>query len=479
VQTIKTAAIVVLMLTVLYGGYVSLTTPPEPLPEEIEEYLVIEESAEGPMMAETDLPDGLQLSEPPTDVGTDDASAAAAAPTQTGKDAAAINPPPAPSPEASIATAPPEPETAPTPSETMPDDPPTDVTFGGSFVDLPPRKPRPEEVDSPKKSFELPKSSTAPAATAADSLGQVMSTEQEFELPDPTESLGNFDPSRGKPFVAEDSPTDSKPVGFRMDDSGETPAASDGNVAAQADVDNSTERDSGSNNLGLINAFKTADAMYSKGQLKEALATLSVFYGMPDLDETQNAQLLSRLDPLAREVIYSKRHLLEQPYRVSGNETLTEIAKKFDVPWQLLANINQIEDPVTVLPGTELKTVRGPFRAEVDLTRKQLTIFLGDLYAGRFEIGVGNDPPPAPGTFTVQDKQTARTYYNRAGAPVPPGSPSNPYGGAWMDLGGQICIHGSPNTVQPTDKGCISLADDFADDLYGILSQGSAVTIRR
>jgi lipoprotein-anchoring transpeptidase ErfK/SrfK len=171
--------------------------------------------------------------------------------------------------------------------------------------------------------------------------------------------------------------------------------------------------------------------------------------------------------------------LLEQPHRVGQNETLMDIAAKYEVPWQLLANINQIKDPVTILPGTELKVVRGPFRAEVDLTLSELTLFLGDLYAGRFPIAVGSDPAPKAGTYTIQDKQTAKTYYDHAGSPVPPGSPENPYGSAWLDLGSQICIHGSPSPTNPTDKGCISLAADYADDLYGILSQGSSVTIRR
>ena len=35
---------------------------------------------------------------------------------------------------------------------------------------------------------------------------------------------------------------------------------------------------------------------------------------------------------------------------------------------------------------------------------------------------------------------------------------------AWLDLGGQVCIHGSPDKRKPTDKGCISLANDYATD---------------
>ena len=33
--------------------------------------------------------------------------------------------------------------------------------------------------------------------------------------------------------------------------------------------------------------------------------------------------------------------------------------------------------------------------------------------------------------------------------------------------------------TRPNENGCISLAEDIADDLYGILSRGSSVTIRR
>ena len=231
--------------------------------------------------------------------------------------------------------------------------------------------------------------------------------------------------------------------------------------------------------MGLANAIRTADRQYADDQRKEALSTLSIFYNTPDLSGEERANLLARLDPLAREVIYSTQHLLEKPYRVGQKESLVDIAAQYEVPWQLLANINQVPDPMALLPGTELKVVTGPFRAEVNLSKSELTLFLGDLYAGRFPIAVGADPTPRPGTFTIQDKQKDHTYYNRSGAPVPASNPGNPYGGTWMDLGGQVCIHGSPDKRKPTDQGCISLADDFAGDLYGILSQGSSVTIRR
>jgi lipoprotein-anchoring transpeptidase ErfK/SrfK len=439
VQTIKTAAIVVLMLTVLYGGYVSLTTPPEPLPDEIEEYLVINEAGDAAFGGGTNLAAGLELSQPPAGVlGSAPPSGSTSDGLETGSPA----------------------ETLRSPGE-----------FGGSFADLPPK----QAADSTPKTAptKLPSIGRGNPNVMAGPADAYASTPDSFRLPDPSVAASSFDPSRGTPFPG-GGQRGAEGTEFQMTDNSATALDSLGGATAGT-AKNAVQ----SENRGLINAFATADAMFAKGQLKEALATLSVFYGMPNLSQTQRGQLLSRLDPLAREVIYSRRHLLEQPHRVGASETLVEIASRYDVPWELLANVNQVKDPVTVLPGTELKMIRGPFRAEVDLTGKQMTLYLGDLYAGRFEIEVGNDPTPAPGTFTVQEKQTSHVYYDRSGTPVPAGSPENPYGNMWMDLGGQICIHGSPNTVQPSKQGCISVAGDYADDVYGILSQGSSVTIRR
>ncbi|QDV46346.1 L,D-transpeptidase catalytic domain [Stieleria neptunia] len=442
-QTIKTAAVVVLMLTVLYGGYVSLTTPPEPLPDEIEEILVIEEAGGSAFGAGEAVASGLQLDEPPPGV-------------LTASTEAMVQPAPLPSPMPSplpSSTA----NSAPAPAARA-----NSGTFGSSFADLPPKLESSVDRNSAAAATitKLPAVDPGAPGVTPGPVDSYASTPGDFRLPDPDAAAATFDPTRGAAF-------NGGPAGFTMTDNSPTTAVETlGNPPA-------------GENRGLINAFKSADAMFVKGQLKEALATLSVFYGMPNLSPDQRQQLLSRLDPLAREVIYSRRHLLEPPHRVTASETLVEIADKYEVPSQLLANINQVDDPVTVLPGTELKIVRGPFRAEVDLTGQQLTLFLGDLYAGRFEIGVGNDPAPKPGTYTVQEKQTSHVYYDRSGVPVPAGSPDNPYGKMWLDLGGQISIHGSPNTVQPTQAGCISVAGDYADDIYGILSQGSSVTIRR
>ncbi|MGB7325779.1 MAG: L,D-transpeptidase family protein [Rubripirellula sp.] len=455
-QTLKTAAIVVLLMTVIYGAYVSLTTPPEPLPLGVEDMLVM--SDDGSLMIDSALPPS--LGELEINAGSLDGFPEVTQPADTVA--------------ASLMS--PEPAMGNSSAYSVPE-------FADRSIELP-------SNGTPASSASFTLSDVEDSANAAlDSVGAVAAdlgaaandaitsaaenardyptTNRAYEVPDPNEAQSKFDPNFGTRFAS-------------GSDDASAPVAQVSAMNSDRSVDSITQGASiGGANLGLVNAIQIADRQYSKDQLKDALATLSLFYSTPNLSGEERSELVQRLDWLAKEVIYSERHLLESAHRVGQSETLMEIANRYEVPWQLLANINQIQDPVAILPGTELKVVRGPFRAEVDLSNQELTLFLGDLYSGRFPIGVGNDPMPKPGTFTVQDKQESRTFYDAAGSPIPPGSPDNPYGAAWIDLGGQLCIHGSPDARSPTEKGCISLAGDFADDLYGIISQGSSVTIRK
>jgi hypothetical protein len=227
------------------------------------------------------------------------------------------------------------------------------------------------------------------------------------------------------------------------------------------------------------NAKSLAMDQVNKGNLKEALATMSVFYNAPELTSEQRHDLLDLLDALAREVVYSRRHFLDSVYVVAPGETLSEVSRRFNVPPEIIARINAIDSSMQLPSGAKLKVIPGPFRAEVDLTRGELTLFLGDLYAGRYPVTFGNDPAPKPGMFQVIDKQQGRNYYG-TGFQIPKDDARNPYGGWWLDLGQDLCIHGSPENATDANKlGCISLSPMDAFDIYGMLGRGSPVTIRK
>jgi lipoprotein-anchoring transpeptidase ErfK/SrfK len=219
--------------------------------------------------------------------------------------------------------------------------------------------------------------------------------------------------------------------------------------------------------------------MLDEGKYHDALATLSVFYKSQDLTPDEQRALVDLLDPLAGRVIYSREHLVEPAYVVRRNESLGEIAARYNVPLELLQKINSVENPEVLVPGTELKVVSGPFRADVDLPAQELTLFLNGLYAGRFPITVGQDPQPVAGEFAIRQKQLDRDYFSIDGRKIAAGDPANPFGNVWLDLGREVFIHGSPMGGADAQRGCISLSPRDADDVYGILSVGSTVRILR
>ncbi len=235
----------------------------------------------------------------------------------------------------------------------------------------------------------------------------------------------------------------------------------------------------GSNFAVVIDATRRE---LESGQLASALRQLSTWYEDPRLSPPEQQQLRQLLDQVAGTVVYSTQHLLEPPYEVQAGERLEDIGQRYNVPWQLLAKINGIDDPQTLRPGERLKVVRGPFKAVINLERRELTLMLADgSYAGRFPIGIGREHPPVEGTYAVSDKVINPVYHGRDRA-IGADDNNNPLGERWIGLGSEIGIHGTnrPENIGRTDlAGSISLSPTDVVDVYDILSIGSKVTIRR
>lgn len=226
-------------------------------------------------------------------------------------------------------------------------------------------------------------------------------------------------------------------------------------------------------------AMREAHTNIEEEKWYQALFLLSKFYNSPDLSSEQHQSLLDLLDPLAAKVVYSQEHLVTDAHIVARGETLTQIANTNQVPVDLIANINGLDKTGVLVPGTSIKIVKGPFRADVDLTKNELTLFAGQLYAGRFPISVGKEPEPQPGEFRVLEKQPGKDYYGSNGQVLRPDDPGNPYGHVWIALGQEIAIHSSPEQGDTANRGCISLSPLDAHDIFSILTEGSSVTIRR
>jgi LysM domain len=217
-------------------------------------------------------------------------------------------------------------------------------------------------------------------------------------------------------------------------------------------------------------AMDSAKGMLGEGKLVEALRKLTKWYGNPQLNADESRQLMDLLGQLAGTVVYSRQHLLQPPYKVQPGDKLETIAAQYNVPWQLLAKINGIEDPNRLNPGEELKVVRGPFAAIVDLDKRQLTLIVDDCYAGRFNlVGVGDLARNIEGrSFDVGEKLLNGPVSGREGSPIH----------HWVRLGNESWIVGTsdPATIHPAG---LNLNSRDAEDVFDILSVGSRVVVRR
>src|SRR5208337_4944054 len=124
----------------------------------------------------------------------------------------------------------------------------------------------------------------------------------------------------------------------------------------------------------------------------------------PDLPASQAREVTQILDQMAAKVIYSREHWLESAYLVQAGDTLESISDRCQVPALLLARINGIRNPQNLPPGKELKVLKGPFSAQINTDRSEMTLMLADRYAGRFSVVLNNDLSHATGIWKVREK---------------------------------------------------------------------------
>jgi hypothetical protein len=225
----------------------------------------------------------------------------------------------------------------------------------------------------------------------------------------------------------------------------------------------------------FIKCMQVAHQLLQQGSWTNVLAQLSPWYRDANLTKAESEKLTELLDRLAGSVIYSRDHRLEPPYRVRPGDNLVQIARQYQVTWELLAKINGIPDPYR-LDGVEvLKVLRGPFHALVDLTHRDITLMLefrdpqgniSPLYAGRFPIRAISGVSELEGQYEVLRKA--------------PGPRLQQPGPLALELSQQVIIHGpaDPQSL-PKSRATIELPETDMEDIYDILTVGSRVLIRK
>ena len=419
-QTIKTGVVAALLLTVFYGAFVALNAPDPDLPDSMKDWLSENE-------LEQLLPDDQSIASFDSAVAVDPSQLVTSAPS-------GMSAPPM-STENGLGEMPPLPSDA-TPFPQAAAEQASRTTTTHSVPSLANNKPQ----ESAAGNSAVPDLSQAPKLEGFPELDSPLTAENLAANPNRS-TQGSLQQISGTNKV-----DNVMTLGY------ETPSNS-----PDAGADKSEPRPQPTQAFPV--AREQALVLAREGKLKEALAMLSIYFHSPELGYEQRNDLVDILDALCREVIYSKKHLVEQAYKVGPTDTVASVATEFQITPELLNALNGLGESKALLPGSELKVIRGPIDAHVSLSKQELTLFVGELYAGRFPVSFGQDPPPREGSFEVVARELDRTYYASGGNVIQGKDPMNPYGGYWLNLGDDLCIHGTPEMAS-TDlqqAGCISL----------------------
>lgn len=187
-------------------------------------------------------------------------------------------------------------------------------------------------------------------------------------------------------------------------------------------------------------------------------------------------------------------------YTVKTGELMRSIAEKFDVPWELIARLNNMPDPRKLRAGQTLKVVNGPFHAVVSKSRFTLDVYLGSpgekgsLFVRTFNVGLGANDSTPTGSWIVETHKKIKnpTYFSPRGEGIiDADDPKNPLGERWIGLTGidghavgkaSYGIHGTidPNSIgKQASMGCIRMRNEDVELVFDMMTEGKSVVVVR
>jgi L,D-transpeptidase ErfK/SrfK len=185
-------------------------------------------------------------------------------------------------------------------------------------------------------------------------------------------------------------------------------------------------------------------------------------------------------------------------HRTTGDESLLEIAKQYDVGYVAMIAANPVIDPWVPGAGRELKVPTQHLLPQaphegivVNIAEMRLYYFPtpdGDPLT--FPIGIGDEGTTTPsGQTRIVRKQAHPTWYrtkseiaNKPGVPkiVPPG-PDNPLGAYALYLGwSSYLIHGVDDwrrVGRRDSRGCMGMYDQDIETMFNDVKIGTKVTV--
>jgi len=232
--------------------------------------------------------------------------------------------------------------------------------------------------------------------------------------------------------------------------------------------------------MALLDA-KPAKIIDARDRLNETLP-------MP-MSHHQRAFVKKQLSGLAEKWLFSRTVLPKDTlcgfYKVEAGDQLRTIGKQYKVPYEILAQINNISHPKGLQAGEMIKVINGPFHARIYCSTFTMDLYLQNTFVRSFPVGLARVGHATPtGLWRVKfggklikptwtDPDTGKTYEAE--------DPDYPLGSRWIGLEGVkgdavgrtgFAIHGTkePEQIGTTgSRGCIRLHNGDAILVYNLL----------
>jgi len=213
---------------------------------------------------------------------------------------------------------------------------------------------------------------------------------------------------------------------------------------------------------------------------------------LPMVQGQERAFVKEQLAALSDKWLFSKLVYPEDKlcagYKVGSGDVLENVGKKYNVPYEILMQINNIAKPESLQAGVMIKVINGPFHARVWRSTFTMDLYLQNTYVRSFPVGLGKPGMETPtgrwrakeGGKLIQpvwtDPVSGKTYH--------PEDPDYPLGSRWVGLEGLegaavgkkgFAIHGTKSPEQigtPGSQGCIRLHNGDAILVYNLMMPG-------
>lgn len=236
-----------------------------------------------------------------------------------------------------------------------------------------------------------------------------------------------------------------------------------------------------------------AKAKIDANQLLDARGILNDALAAGKLSDADAAAAKEMMKTINQTVIFSKKHFPDDEYVgnyvVKDRDRLKKIGDAHEVPWELLAKINNI-DASKMQAGRSIKVIKGPFHAVVNKKKFTIELYLGAppgergaLFVTSFAVGLGKDDSTPTGVWMCNTTKTRKpVYYSpRNEGVIEADDPANPLGGYWIGLTGidgqavgakSYGIHGTihPESIGKMESmGCIRLKNEDIAQVFDLL----------